>query len=349
MRAIAASLSDTGHGRPRRVLLASPASRRRGNDDDQAHLHHARRAHRGLGDRRRSASRRQSRGRQGQGQGSLRRVPRRRRQQPRRPTIRSSPASTATISRRRCATTSRARARTPIMAASRARCRSRTSRTSPRITLAAGDGVVALLTRTDDARSADEAPWRASAARTAVFHALPRRSLSVPREAVEVERRVRRRAAALRVPDHLAQAFEHRVQRGVLVAVRARRRSNCGANAGRLVDRELLGDGEVQRQVQERIDVAALGRVVAVEVALGVLERARDTRDAARRGPRRSAPGPTAARCGAVLAHASIRKRRASSREGLNIVGRLRPSCRGIRRGRGSMHSPHLGARATQT
>jgi hypothetical protein len=39
-----------------------------------------------------------------------------------------------------------------------------------------------------------------------------------------------------------------------------------GADAGRLVDRKLLGDGQVERQVQERIDVAALGAPVAIDM-----------------------------------------------------------------------------------
>ena len=64
----------------------------------------------------------------------------------------------------------------------------------------------------------------------------------------------------LRLPDHFAQAFEHGVQRGVLVAARRANALELRADAGRLVDRELLGDREMQRQVQERIDVAGLGR-----------------------------------------------------------------------------------------
>ena len=40
----------------------------------------------------------------------------------------------------------------------------------------------------------------------------------------------------------------------------------------RLIDRKLLRDGEMQRQVQERIDVALLGTVIAVDVLLGRLD-----------------------------------------------------------------------------
>ena len=77
-------------------------------------------------------------------------------------------------------------------------------------------------------------------------------------QASEIELRIRRRAVPLRIPHHFAQAFEHRVQRRVLVAARRADALVLRANAGRLVDRELLGDREVQRQVQERIDVARL-------------------------------------------------------------------------------------------
>ena len=44
------------------------------------------------------------------------------------------------------------------------------------------------------------------------------------------------------------------------------------ANARRLVDRELLGHGEVQGQVEERIRFAALGTEIAIGVTLGRLE-----------------------------------------------------------------------------
>ena len=50
----------------------------------------------------------------------------------------------------------------------------------------------------------------------------------------------------LRAPDHLAQAFEHRVQRRVLVAARGAQPLELRANARRLVDRQLLGHREVQ-------------------------------------------------------------------------------------------------------
>ena len=73
-----------GHGRPRRVLRAGAASRRRANDDDRRSIRMALVAVAALAARPRRA-RRRPRGRQGEGAGSLRGLPRRRRQQRRLP------------------------------------------------------------------------------------------------------------------------------------------------------------------------------------------------------------------------------------------------------------------------
>ena len=59
------------------------------------------------------------------------------------------------------------------------------------------------------------------------------------------------------------------MQRGMLVAHRCPDPFELGANAGRLVDRQLLGDGKVQREVEEWVDVAAFRTPIAIEVALG--------------------------------------------------------------------------------
>jgi hypothetical protein len=85
-------------------------------------------------------------------------------------------------------------------------------------------------------------------------------------------RRVGPGAEALRLPHRLAEALEHRVQRVVLVAVHVLEPLELGAYPGRLVDGELLGDREVQRQVQERVHRAAVGRVVALEVPLALVD-----------------------------------------------------------------------------
>ena len=62
------------------------------------------------------------------------------------------------------------------------------------------------------------------------------------------------------------------MQRRVGVASRGAQSLEVRHDAGRLVDRKLLRDGEMQRQVQERIDVALLGTVVAVDMLLGRLD-----------------------------------------------------------------------------
>jgi hypothetical protein len=64
------------------------------------------------------------------------------------------------------------------------------------------------------------------------------------------------------------------VQGGVPVAPGGLEARVRGADARRLVDRELLRDREVQRKVQEGIHGAAVGRPVPVEVALDRLEQA---------------------------------------------------------------------------
>ena len=75
----------------------------------------------------------------------------------------------------------------------------------------------------------------------------------------------------LRLPHHFAEAFDDRVQRLVRVATRGAQPLELRDDAGRLVDRELLGHREMQRQVQERIDVALLGPIVAFDVAARAL------------------------------------------------------------------------------
>ncbi len=62
------------------------------------------------------------------------------------------------------------------------------------------------------------------------------------------------------------------MQRRVLVALCHADAVELAADAGRLVYRQLLRDREVQRQVEEGIDVAALGLPVPIEMALGVFE-----------------------------------------------------------------------------
>ena len=76
----------------------------------------------------------------------------------------------------------------------------------------------------------------------------------------------------LRSPKYFTQAFKHRVQCCVLVVHRYPYAVELRANAGRLVDRQLLGDGKVQRQVEEWVDVPAFRTPIAIEIALRSLE-----------------------------------------------------------------------------
>ena len=97
-------------------------------------------------------------------------------------------------------------------------------------------------------------------------------ALALMLEAREVDRSIGRRAIALRLPDHLAQAFGELVQGGVLVAARGAQTLEMRAHTPRLVDSDLLGDGKVQRQMQERIDRARFRRKVLVQMAFGIVE-----------------------------------------------------------------------------
>jgi hypothetical protein len=66
-------------------------------------------------------------------------------------------------------------------------------------------------------------------------------------------------------PQHLAEAFHHLMLRLVRRIEPLGQRLVRGADAARLVHRHLLADRQVHRQVQERVALAALGRVVTGE------------------------------------------------------------------------------------
>ena len=122
----------------------------------------------------------------------------------------------------------------------------------------------------------------------------------------------------LRGPHHLRETFEHRVLRGMLVAVSATQALVLRTDAGRLVDRNLLRDREVQRQVQERIDVAAFGRKLPLDVRVGRFQQRvilRVPRNDGGSNPLQRGSGLALS----ALFPGSIRKRRASTRDGLNI------------------------------
>jgi len=78
---------------------------------------------------------------------------------------------------------------------------------------------------------------------------------------------------SLGLPDHFAETFHQRVQRRVRVAPGGAQPFVVRDDSRGLIDRQLLGDGEMQRQVQERIDVSLLGPIVAVQPRVGFEHR----------------------------------------------------------------------------
>src|SRR5688572_29807077 len=70
-------------------------------------------------------------------------------------------------------------------------------------------------------------------------------------ETVEVRRRVGQRAVALRAPHRLREALERLVQRVMAVVAFESQSLKNLSDTGRLVDRELLLEREVQAHVQE--------------------------------------------------------------------------------------------------
>jgi hypothetical protein len=94
----------------------------------------------------------------------------------------------------------------------------------------------------------------------------------LPLEAGEIKHGIGRRSMPLRRPYDLAQAFEEGVQRRMLVAALGAQALEVRANARRLVGADLLGNREMQRQMQEGIRLAACGAPVAVDVALGIFD-----------------------------------------------------------------------------
>ena len=101
-----------------------------------------------------------------------------------------------------------------------------------------------------------------------------------------MERGVRPSAESLCLPHHFSQTFEDGVQ-CVVLAARRPQAPVVRDDAGGLVDCELLGDCKMKRQVQEWIDVAFLGPIVAIDVPIRRFEYPvifRMQRDQLRRG-----------------------------------------------------------------
>ena len=295
------SLSDADMANLAAYYAQSGTAGPRANDDDHAtsaRVGVARACCRGV------AHGADHRGRPGEGEGGLPGVPRPGRQQPDRRNTRSSPASIPTTSRRRCATTSRARARIRSWAGWR-RADREGHRQPGRVLRVAAGGAERASTE-PAARAVATAP---SGARLRSTRAPGNRGTAPVGRAVPVP---------LRLPHHFARGIRARraARHGRRLARRAAARS-APRMPRRLVDRELLGDGEMQRQVQERIDVALSGRKSRSTWRSGASSIAWYSGCIAirRGGLRSSAESGSPARC---LRHASTRNRRASSRVGAN-------------------------------
>jgi hypothetical protein len=85
---------------------------------------------------------------------------------------------------------------------------------------------------------------------------------SIPRRvalhALNVGGAVRRASGALAFPDHFSQAVHRRVMRFVQRVAPGRQQFDGLADAAWLVNRALLADGQVHRQVQKRVRFAAV-------------------------------------------------------------------------------------------
>ena len=98
--------------------------------------------------------------------------------------------------------------------------------------------------------------------RRVTSRASPASAGRAPAHALDVGLAVGRAAAPLRIPEHPAEALHRLVLGGMARAERGGEQLERLADPGRLVDRHLLADRQVHRQVQERV-AAAVAAVVA--------------------------------------------------------------------------------------
>ena len=91
--------------------------------------------------------------------------------------------------------------------------------------------------------------------------------------AIQISLFIRRGVITLRPPYRFSQTFQQQVQRIVLrVRVRQKLRVQA-ADSARLIDRDLLGESKMQRQMQKGIELAAFGKEIAVDIALFALQQ----------------------------------------------------------------------------
>ena len=98
------------------------------------------------------------------------------------------------------------------------------------------------------------------------------RSLYMLTDAIDIGGAIRRQAAALCIPDHLAQALHDLVMRFMFRLQALDQGGDRSTDAGWLVDRDLFGDRQVHRQVQERIGLAVLDRIIGRQRRFDILQ-----------------------------------------------------------------------------
>ena len=92
------------------------------------------------------------------------------------------------------------------------------------------------------------------------------------RQAIQIALRVRWQPGALRLPQGLAQAFQHAVLGAVFVGRTATEFRVLRADAARLVESQLFLDGDVQPEVQERV-LTLVRQPVAFRAGVGIFQK----------------------------------------------------------------------------
>ena len=85
------------------------------------------------------------------------------------------------------------------------------------------------------------------------------------RETLEIDPFIRRGALALRLPQHFTQTFHDPVLGRMLIRELFKQFPIITADAFRLIDRQLLLDGNMHTQVQKRVGLTRIRRVIPVK------------------------------------------------------------------------------------
>ena len=91
--------------------------------------------------------------------------------------------------------------------------------------------------------------------------------------AVEIRLFIRHGVIALRLPYRLAQAFQQQVQRIVIGSCLRLKLCVQPSDTAGLIDRYLLGERDVQRQVKEGVELPIVGQEITADIAVLVLQQ----------------------------------------------------------------------------